>query len=73
MFDYLFALSLSSLPLSLSAPVIMEFPEATQAVEGEELYFKVHVNGIPVPTIVWTFNKVAITSDYSKEIADCGG
>ena len=52
--------------------MIEVFPEPTYAVEGEEVYLKVRVSGLPQPAITWTFNQQTISSDYSREIEDTG-
>ena len=53
-------------------PVINEFPEDTNALEGEGVVFKVVVSGKPVPTITWYHDNTEISNDYSQEILDDG-
>ena len=52
--------------------MIEEFPEDTNAIEGEGVYFKVVVSGKPNPSITWFHNEDKVTSDYSVEVLKDG-
>ena len=52
--------------------MIEEFPEDTNAIEGEGVYFKVVVSGTPNPSITWFHNEDKVTSDYSVEVLKDG-
>ena len=57
---------------TFSEPVIEEFPEDTQAFEGEGVVFKVEVGGKPPPTLTWYHDEDVVTSNHALEILDDG-
>ena len=57
----------------LTEPTISGFPAETHATEGEEVYLKVKVGGVPPPTLTWYHNGTKVTSDYATELNDDGG
>ena len=54
------------------APVIEEFPQETQMIEGQEISFKVVVTGYPPPKLQWHHNGEKIAEDYSTELDQDG-
>ena len=41
-------------------------------VEGEGVYFKVKVSGVPQPTVTWYHNGEPVEEDYAREIESDG-
>ena len=52
--------------------MIEEFPEDTNAIEGEGVCFNIVVSGKPNPSIAWYHNEDEVTSDYSMEVQKDG-
>ena len=53
-------------------PKIDTFPSDTTVVEGEGVYFKVKVSGVPQPTVTWYHNGEPVEEDYAREIESDG-
>lgn len=58
--------------LSSSELLVEEFPSNMQVFEGQSAHFKVKVRGNPAPKVIWFFNDVLLTSDYSKDVTSTG-
>ena len=52
------------------APVIEEFPEDIDVVEGESVTLQVRVTGVPTPTLTWYHNGQEVVADYSTELRE---
>ena len=55
-----------------AAPQIEDFPSDTAITEGEGVYFKVKVSGVPQPTVTWYHNGEPVKADYAREIESDG-
>ena len=53
-------------------PQIIDFPTNTAVVEGEGVYFKIEVSGVPPPTVTWYHNGEPVKDDYAHEIKTDG-
>ena len=49
-------------------PTITKFPSDTNITEGEGVYFKIKVNGVPRPTVTWYHDGQPVRADYAREI-----
>ena len=49
-------------------PTIIKFPSDTNITEGEGVYFKIKVSGVPRPTVTWYHNGEPVRADYAREI-----
>ena len=47
---------------------ILKFPYDANITEGEGVYFKIKVSGVPQPTVTWYHDGEPITADYAHEI-----
>ena len=47
---------------------ILKFPSDTNITEGEGVYFKIKVSGVPQPTVTWYHDGEPVTADYAREI-----
>ena len=52
--------------------IIELFPSDTSITEGEGVYFKVKVSGVPQPTVTWYHNGEPVKADYAREIESDG-
>ena len=57
---------------SLVEPQISEFPTDTNTTEGEGVYFKIKVSGVPQPTVTWYHDGEPVKGDYAREIEKDG-
>ena len=53
-------------------PAILEFPEDTHVIEGQEVEFCVRVSGSPVPKMTWYHSGEKVLADYSVDLAEDG-
>ena len=49
-------------------PNITKFPSDTTVTEGEGVYFKIKVSGVPQPTVTWYHDGEPVRADYAREI-----
>ena len=52
--------------------MIQEFPKDAHVTEGESVYFRVQVSGVPPPNLVWYHNGQEVVADYSTELGEDG-
>ena len=50
----------------------MKFPSDTNITEGEGVYFKIKVSGVPQPTVTWYHDGEPVKGDYAREIEEDG-
>ena len=65
-------MSLTTLHSNATELAIVEFPSDTTITEGEGVYFKVKVSGVPQPTVTWYHNGEPVKADYAREIESDG-
>ena len=53
-------------------PQIQKFPSDTNITEGEGVYFKIKVSGVPQPTVTWYHDGEPVKGDYAREIEEDG-
>ena len=49
-------------------PRITKFPSDTTITEGEGVYFKIKVSGVPQPTVTWYHDGEPVRADYTHVI-----
>ena len=54
--------------LKFLEPKIVKFPSDTNLTEGEGVYFKIKVSGVPQPTVTWYHDGEPVKADYAREI-----
>ena len=58
----------NKLTFASTEPKILKFPSDTNITEGEGVYFKIKVSGVPQPTVTWYHDGEPVTADYAREI-----
>ena len=53
-------------------PTIVDFPSDTNITEGEGVFFKIKVSGVPQSTVTWYHDGEPIKTDYAREIESDG-
>ena len=52
--------------------MITKFPSDTSVTEGEGVFFKIKVTGVPEPTVTWYHDGDQVKTDYACEIESDG-
>ena len=52
--------------------MIETFPSNTNITEGEGVYFKIKVSGVPQPTVTWYHDGEPVKADYAREVEEDG-
>ena len=58
--------------LSSTEPVILEFPDDSNVIEGQRVCFRVKVRGVPDPSLTWYHNGHEVEADYAIELGKDG-
>ena len=53
---------------TFTEPTITKFPSDTTITEGEGVYFRIKVSGVPQPTVTWYHDGEPVRADYAREI-----
>ena len=55
-----------------SPPIIVDYQQQVQCLEGEQISLMVKATGRPTPTVTWFFNGRKVEDDYSTELGKDG-